>query len=249
MLEERLEEIRHEKEEERRESERQRKEEEKRRRMEERGHFGYRLFTSQNTIDFFDSCVDDDVDKQVSCLAIGDDIFCCIYDDGGFSYSGGLPTGLYNSLHGRQPDHPSPTFVALGCDEQYFIKFSNGSSRWCVIDEDLDDFISNNSIETLSFHPNFTDTYFVMDTNGYYEWKGSIHRQLEKQLRNSPSESNIENVRLGSNYNYHISYDTHVDYRLDKCYTKGIARNRLITDVIFGPKKRGGDLNYAIRLC
>merc|ERR1712112_431231 len=70
---------------------------------------------------FRDSC---------TCIAIGETTTLMIYEDGNYCYTSGLTHYLYELLDGRQSGHSKPTYVALGSQDRYYVKFANGKSEW-----------------------------------------------------------------------------------------------------------------------
>lgn len=54
-----------------------------------------------------------------------------LYESGVWAFTSNLPRQLYNKLHGRAYELPSPTFVALGSQDRYYIHFADGKAQWC----------------------------------------------------------------------------------------------------------------------
>lgn len=92
----------------------------------------------------------------------------------------------------------------MGCNGQYYIKFSNGKYCYSIFDNDLINFVENHSVKTLSFHPYMPDTYFVLSEEGSYRWGGrKIHGKLRHILQ---YRRGIEFVRLGEKGNGKIIF-------------------------------------------
>jgi len=64
-----------------------------------------------------------------------DDCMIRIEEDGSFWYTAGLPLGLYNKL--QQNQRNPPTYISLGTNQDYYVKFANGKSDWVGIDETI----------------------------------------------------------------------------------------------------------------
>jgi hypothetical protein len=74
--------------------------------------------------------VERNFDEGVTCVAINGAATVMLYEHGGWAYTSGLPTHLHNKLNGRQRTLPSPTCVALGTQDRYYIRFADGKSQW-----------------------------------------------------------------------------------------------------------------------
>ncbi len=54
-----------------------------------------------------------------------------LYADGGWAYSGDVPTGLDNALKGRNGSNlPPPRYVQLGWNSEWILVFENGVTKW-----------------------------------------------------------------------------------------------------------------------
>jgi len=62
-----------------------------------------------------------------------------IQEGGGYAFSAGMPDALYNLLQqekNKRRNKRSPAYVALGSEDRYYIRFTDGSSQWSAVDGD-----------------------------------------------------------------------------------------------------------------
>ena len=73
-----------------------------------------------------------DADSSISRVAFGPHYsWIVLYSDGSSAWEG-LPTKLHNKLRSRNPRLSKPVEVALGQDETWYVKFSDGRYDYCL---------------------------------------------------------------------------------------------------------------------
>ena len=99
-------------------------------------------------------------------------------------------------LNGRAKHHPSPTYVALGTMDRYYIKFANGKSEW-VGCEDMSKTLqeSTRAVRTVAFGEDW-DSYFVVFDDGYWAYK-NVPTGLCDQVKKRNSRADLAAVSLG----------------------------------------------------
>ena len=68
--------------------------------------------------------------KSCNHIAISGDATLILDDDNRYCYTSGIPSLLHKKLHTRHSDHPRPTYIAMGSQNRYYIRLSNGKSEW-----------------------------------------------------------------------------------------------------------------------
>ena len=135
--------------------------------------------------------------KDVRCVATNGDSTVCLYDDGDWAYTAGLPTLLHNKLNGRALHHPSPTYVALGTMGRYYIEFASGKSEWVGCDHmnDLLKHPQNRSVRTVAFGEDW-DSYFVVFDDGWWSCN-NVAQGLLDLIKTRRNASDLSAVSLG----------------------------------------------------
>ena len=154
------------------------------------------LFNSDDTKDSFRS--------EVTCVATNGRATIMLYEDGDWAFSRGLPKGLYNKLHGRSLDHSRPSYVAVGTQERYYIRFRNGSSQWAVPDG-LSDELEKTSkkVASVAFGEDY-HTWFVVYTDGSWECSRSIPSGLDELMDSRKNRDDLSLVTLGPDGEYFL---------------------------------------------
>ncbi|EJK64907.1 hypothetical protein THAOC_14305, partial [Thalassiosira oceanica] len=142
--------------------------------------------------------------KTVTSMATGGTATVMLYEDGDWMYTAGLPKLLHNKLKCRAKHHPSPVYVAVGSEDRYCIKFSNGKSEWVGCDDLTDELNSSpsNKVKSVAFGASY-DSYFVVYTNGGYAYQ-SIPSALAK-LVDQRNRTDLSCVSLGPDGEYYVS--------------------------------------------
>ena len=130
--------------------------------------------------------VSDNFSPEVTCIATNGDSTIMLYENGGWAFTGGIPKLLHNKLNGRARSLPSPTYVAIGSDDRYYIQFADGKSEW-VGCENMGNEIKNCSalIKTVAFGESW-GSYFLVSQDGDYSYC-NIPSDLEEFVEKSGS--------------------------------------------------------------
>lgn len=69
--------------------------------------------------------------KYPKIVAFGEDIesYFVLYDDGTYDYYG-IPTVVHNKLRSRNPRLPKLNYIALGPENQWFLRWEDGKREW-----------------------------------------------------------------------------------------------------------------------
>jgi hypothetical protein len=162
---------------------------------------------ARGTFSSFLVCESDHVytifDKTVTCVACGGIATIMLYENGGWAFTSNLPKLLHNKLNGRQKSLPSPSYVALGSQGRYYIKFKDGKSEW-VGCSDMTQTLnqSNESVLTVAFGEEW-DSYFIVYSDGSHEYR-NIPDALHKLLMSRNGKCDLECVSLGPLGEYYV---------------------------------------------
>ena len=152
------------------------------------------LYNHEDAADMFKS--------TTSCVATNGHATIMLYEDGDWAYTRDLPTGLYNKLNGRSLDHSRPSYVAVGTQERYYIRFRNGSSQW-VGPDGLSTALHETSrtVASVAFGEDY-HTWFIVYTDGYWEYNGYIPSGLDELLESRKNRTDLSFVTLGPDGEY-----------------------------------------------
>ncbi|EJK69390.1 hypothetical protein THAOC_09363 [Thalassiosira oceanica] len=141
--------------------------------------------------------------KTVTSMAMGGTATVMLYEDGDWMYTAGLPKLLHNKLKGRAKHHPSPVYVAVGSQDRYYIKFSNGKSEWVGCDDLTEELNSSSSskVKSVAFGEEW-DSYFVVYTDGGYAYQ-SVPSELVKLIKKR-IKADLSCVSLGPDGEYYV---------------------------------------------
>jgi hypothetical protein len=103
--------------------------------------------------------VDDMFDKTVTCVATNGNATLMLYDTGAWAFTSGITKLLHNKLNGRSNRLPSPTYVAMGSQNRYYIEFADGKSEW-VASDDAGRELNENSVASIAFGQTW-ESYFL----------------------------------------------------------------------------------------
>ena len=93
-----------------------------------------------------------------------------VQEGGGYSYSAGMPTALCELLQQekkKRRNKRSPSYVALGSNDRYYVRFTDGSSQWSgneLLSEKVRDGTSKGGIKSIAF--GMTDSWFIVYGDG-----------------------------------------------------------------------------------
>jgi len=158
-------------------------------------------------LDAFEDFVQDSFDRRCDCISTNGDATILLFDDGGWAWTGGLNKGLHKALQGRQKTLPRPTCVSISRD-RWFVQFADGAWKGNVPDELEDSLLKEvrqgRRVASVAFGEGY-DTYFVVYTDGYWGYNGSIPEGLAKVLNSRNSKADLTAVSLGPNGEWYIS--------------------------------------------
>ena len=149
----------------------------------------------------------DDVDQMFdgdTCrsIATNGDATIFLYDDGGSSWTAGMPTKLHNKLNGRSRQSPSPTYVAMGSEGRYYIEFEDGQYEWVGPERLSKDLKKNDSfVVSVAFGENLED-YAIVWEDGSYSYSGIPTKAANVLVSNK--NKTLLNIALGPNGEYWI---------------------------------------------
>ena len=72
---------------------------------------------------------------RVTALSCANGATIMLYENGGWSWTIGIPKYLHNKLNGRQRTLPIPTYVAIGSMGRYYIEFADGQVEYVACEE------------------------------------------------------------------------------------------------------------------
>ena len=182
------------------ERQRQRQEEARRAKEAERTARGscYDLFLSSHRD------IEDMFDKTVTRVATDGNGTVMLYDTGGWAYTSGLTKLLHNKLNGRSNRLPSPTYVAMGSQNRYYIEFADGKSEWVASDDAATE-INKSSVASIAFGQTW-ESYFLVTKGGGWAYYDVPHG-LEDVVNNKKNKRKTINcVSLGANGQWYISF-------------------------------------------
>jgi len=103
-----------------------------------------------------------------------------LYESSGWAWTAGLPKQLHNTLVGRQKTLPRPTYVSLGSEGRYFIKFAQGASEWVGPEamtgvlEDRALTTKHGGVRSVAFGEG-VDSYFLVFNDGWWDYAGGLY--------------------------------------------------------------------------
>ena len=183
--------------------------------------------------------IDDHWKERVKCVAIGatggarpEHSVVIIYDhllgepeDGRVIYTAGVPQRLAASLGGRHRSLPPPTFVAMGTNGRFFVKFADGTAEWegdapHVRREHMSPYTPdghttdkfNEQIKTrastavaVAFGQD--DAFFIIQSNGGFAHSGNIPDGLYRDIRRREHRGkDLADVNLGPRGEWWVSW-------------------------------------------
>lgn len=154
---------------------------------------------------FHNEDVNENFDESVSCIAMGDRATLMVYDHGGYSYTEGMPTGLYNKLHHRGANQPKPTYVAMGSMDRWYVRYDSGVSQWNNVPKSLTDAINENpTVPVCLAFGRVHNSYCVLWSDGTWSWC-NVPAKLENVLGYKGRDKSAPKfVSLGPNGEYFV---------------------------------------------
>merc|ERR1712151_1182239 len=135
--------------------------------------------------------------EDVKCVATNGQGTVVLYESGEWKFTQGVPRFLRNKLLNRQPTLPSPIYVSIGCENQYFISFSDGNFEWMGCDTMRDILMkSKRDVCAITFGSNY-DSFFIVYDDGSWQYHGLIPNGLENKLKERGERGDLTCVSLG----------------------------------------------------
>jgi len=163
-------------------------------------------YVAQKGKNFAYSLPDDTVAKVDEYLDCWEDVKCVttngqgtvvLYESGEWKFTQGTPRFLRNKLQGRQRQLPSPTYVSIGSEGQYYISFEDGDFEWMGCDKMSEILMkSKREVRSIAFGAT-SDTFFVVFHDGSWEYDGDIPSGLETKLAERGDRGDLTCVSLG----------------------------------------------------
>lgn len=145
------------------------------------------------------------LDEMVTCVATNGRATICLYEDGSWAWTSGLPKLLHNKLNGRARSLPRPEYVALGPNGYYYIRFADGKSEWVGPDA-LDEYLHGEAeqkggVATLAFG---ADCFFIVYNNGGWRHHGDVPSGLKELIASRGKRGDLKCVSLGTGGAYFL---------------------------------------------
>jgi hypothetical protein len=115
-------------------------------------------------------------------------------------YTSGLASDLF-SLFELETALPLASYVALGSEDRYFVRFANNPmERWCVKNEELEIILLRETVEFVAFGAGCRSYVAKTSTDIYYD---SIPMELEEIIQ---EDRPIHSISLGPNGEYFVAW-------------------------------------------
>ena len=182
------------------------------------------------------------------CVAMGcsgdrysSSVTAMLYEKGGHAWSSCMPKLLHNKLNGRgEGARPWTTYLSMGSDGRYFLKFDDGTSEWVGSDSLEEKILENKPVKRVAFGEDY-ETYFVLSELGGYSWNGIPSTMSAGINSNKYRKRTIDEVSLGPNGEWFVRWTDgswkadglpeHLDAKLAK-FGRGSSN---IRQILFGP--------------
>jgi flagellar biosynthesis GTPase FlhF len=179
-----------------------------------------------------------DADGATSCTAM-------LYDNGGHSWTSGMPKLLHDKLNGRgQCKKPWPVYLAMGSEDRYYLKFEDGSAEWVAGEASRDIFKEKmgemtTAIKAVAFGDD--GSFFILSQGGGYSYRGMPEAMCEGMNSNKYRKKQIDDVSLGPQGEWFVrwtdgswkgnGWPTNLDDRWSELKREGCS----VKKVLFGP--------------
>jgi len=144
--------------------------------------------------------------KSLVSVALGNSGFIQIEEPGkGWNFRN-VPKGLEKRLTTRSAGQPPPKYTSLGAKGRYFVQYPNGKRQWSG-PASLSTYLqgAKRSVRSVAFGKNY-NTWFVVHSDGDYEWNGKIPYGLEQVL--NAHDHKLKCVSLGGNNEWYLEAST-----------------------------------------
>ena len=151
-----------------------------------------------------DEDVNINYDEEVTSIACGGKATIMLYENGETAWTTNLTTSLYNKLNGRQNSLPPPEYVAIGSQDRYYVRFTDGSSQW-VGDDAMTKKLrgTNRRVKSVAFGEHW-DSHFIVYDDEYWQYR-NIPAELRNILEEEDCKADLDCVSLGPDGEYYMS--------------------------------------------
>jgi len=136
--------------------------------------------------------------ERSTCIACGGKATIMLYEGGGWNATNGLNKQLYSKLAGRNQALPGPSYIALGSQNRYYVKFEDGRCQWVGCDALSQELRKHRPLKTIAFGETW-NSYFIVYEDGGYSYKGIPYHVNDIIQKN---QCEIECVSLGPKGEY-----------------------------------------------
>ena len=154
--------------------------------------------------------VDENFDQETLSVALNGTGVFVVQERGGWQHSGGMPDALSElmaqELKKKLKKQRSPAYVALGSNSRYYIRFTDGSSRWQGDSETFNEKVregkEKDGVLTVAFGK-AGSWFIVYNDGGWYYMDPPIG--LKEKIEARKSAGDLKCVSLGSNGEWFLS--------------------------------------------
>lgn len=159
----------------------------------------YAYHLPAETISHIEDCLADSTRDPITCIATSGPGTVLLYKSGEWAYTSDIPKSLHRMLKFRKRALPAPAYVSLGRRGRFYVSFRDGSSDWNGPNE-LDDCLKRHAMHKTVASVAFGKkkyTFFVVFTDGSWEYHGDIPEGLEEKLTDRGDMADLICVTLG----------------------------------------------------
>lgn len=159
----------------------------------------YAYHLPAETISHIEDCLADSTRDPITCIATSGPGTVLLYKSGEWAYTSDIPKSLHRMLKYRKRSLPAPAYVSLGRRGRFYVSFRDGSSDWNGPNE-LNDCLKRHAMHKTVASVAFGKkkyTFFVVFTDGSWEYHGDIPDGLEEKLTERGDMADLICVTLG----------------------------------------------------
>eukprot|EP00566_Odontella_aurita_P021954 CAMPEP_0113591186 /NCGR_PEP_ID=MMETSP0015_2-20120614/37122_1 /TAXON_ID=2838 /ORGANISM="Odontella" /LENGTH=230 /DNA_ID=CAMNT_0000497525 /DNA_START=57 /DNA_END=746 /DNA_ORIENTATION=- /assembly_acc=CAM_ASM_000160 len=136
------------------------------------------------SISHIEDCLADSTRDPITCIATSGPGTVLLYKSGEWAYTSDIPKSLHRMLKYRKRALPAPAYVSLGRRGRFYVSFRDGSCDWNgpkELDDCLRRHAAHKTVASVAFGKK-KYTFFVVYTDGSWEYHGDIPEGLEEKL-------------------------------------------------------------------
>ena len=139
----------------------------------------------------------------LSCANNGATIM--LYENGGWSWTIGIPKYLHNKLNGRQRTLPIPTYVAIGSMGRYYIEFADGQVEFVACEEMKQTLCrTKKKIKSIAFGVSWNSFAIVYIDGCFHIW--NVPHGLDHLIRyRRKNKTDLDCISLGPAGEWYMS--------------------------------------------